>query len=69
MTSSSVELSVAAFALIRGMVRVVQAAMLGAILNNMLLVSLRSPSFLFICRPLLPSMANTALPSLLDDGY
>lgn len=55
MTSSSVELSVAAFALIRGMVRVVQAAMLGAILNNMLLVSLRSPSFcLFVdlCLPL-----------------
>ncbi|KAF8930515.1 hypothetical protein BGZ52_001028 [Haplosporangium bisporale] len=38
MTSSSVELSVAAFALIRGMVRVVQAAMLGAILNNLLLM-------------------------------
>ncbi|KAG0086359.1 hypothetical protein BGZ92_008201 [Podila epicladia] len=38
MTSSSVELSVAAFALIKGMVRVVQAAMLGAILNNLLLM-------------------------------
>ncbi|KAF9999471.1 hypothetical protein BGZ65_005187 [Modicella reniformis] len=37
MTSSSVELAVAAFALIKGMVRVVQAAMLGAILNNLLL--------------------------------
>ncbi|KAF9583279.1 hypothetical protein BGW38_009843 [Lunasporangiospora selenospora] len=38
MTSSSVELAVAAFALIKGMVRVVQAAMLGAILNNLLLM-------------------------------
>lgn len=68
MTSSSVELSVAAFALVRGMVRVVQAAMLGAILNNLLLVSLRTP-FLFICQSLLPSVVNTALTSLLDDGY
>ncbi|KAG0328000.1 hypothetical protein BG004_002637 [Podila humilis] len=38
MTSSSVELSVAAFALVKGLVRVVQAAMLGAILNNLLLM-------------------------------
>ncbi|KAF9571274.1 hypothetical protein EC968_000770 [Mortierella alpina] len=38
MTSSSVELAVAAFALIKGLVRVVQAAMLGAILNNLLLM-------------------------------
>jgi hypothetical protein len=38
MTSSSVEMAVAAFALMKGMVRVVQAAMLGAILNNLLLV-------------------------------
>ncbi|KAF9359787.1 hypothetical protein BGX26_011446 [Mortierella sp. AD094] len=38
MTSSSVELAVAAFALANGMVRVVQAAMLGAILNNLLLI-------------------------------
>lgn len=45
MTSSSVELSVAAFALIKGMVRVVQAAMLGAILNNLLLVSICVPCY------------------------
>ncbi|KAG0323623.1 hypothetical protein BGZ99_002678 [Dissophora globulifera] len=38
MTSSSVELAVAAFALMKGLVRVVQAAMLGAILNNLLLM-------------------------------
>ncbi|KAF9363951.1 hypothetical protein BGX34_002931 [Mortierella sp. NVP85] len=38
MTSSSVELAVAAFALRKGLVRVVQAAMLGAILNNLLLM-------------------------------
>ncbi|KAF9104193.1 hypothetical protein BGX27_010201 [Mortierella sp. AM989] len=38
MTSSSVELAVAAFALANGLVRVVQAAMLGAILNNLLLI-------------------------------
>ncbi|KAG0220841.1 hypothetical protein BGX31_010463 [Mortierella sp. GBA43] len=38
MTSSSVEMAVAAFALMKGMVRVVQAAMLGAILNNLLLM-------------------------------
>ncbi|KAG0005993.1 hypothetical protein BGZ79_010641 [Entomortierella chlamydospora] len=38
LTSSSVELAVAAFALANGMVRVVQAAMLGAILNNLLLI-------------------------------
>ncbi|KAI8596301.1 hypothetical protein EDD21DRAFT_388684 [Dissophora ornata] len=38
MTSSSVELAVAAFALSKGLVRVVQAAMLGAILNNLLLM-------------------------------
>lgn len=42
MTSSSVELAVAAFALLRGHVRVVQAACLGAILNNLLLVTLLS---------------------------
>jgi len=39
MTSSSVELAVAAFALRKGLIRVVQAAMLGAVLNNLLLVS------------------------------
>lgn len=39
MTSSTVELAVAAFALKNGLVTVVQAAMLGAILNNLLLVS------------------------------
>ncbi|KAF9200132.1 hypothetical protein BGZ49_009658 [Haplosporangium sp. Z 27] len=38
MTSSSVELAVAAFALKKGLVDVVQAAMLGAILNNLLLM-------------------------------
>ncbi|KAK3817428.1 MAG: hypothetical protein J3Q66DRAFT_282680 [Benniella sp.] len=38
MTSSSVELAVAAFALKKGLIRVVQAAMLGAILNNLLLM-------------------------------
>ncbi|KAF9111304.1 hypothetical protein BGX27_005117 [Mortierella sp. AM989] len=38
MTSSSVELAVAAFALKKGLVLVVQAAMLGAILNNLLLM-------------------------------
>ncbi|KAG0055917.1 hypothetical protein BGZ83_007040 [Gryganskiella cystojenkinii] len=38
MTSSSVELACAAFALMRGSVRVVQAACLGAILNNLLLM-------------------------------
>ncbi|KAF9914838.1 hypothetical protein BX616_007454 [Lobosporangium transversale] len=38
MTSSSVELAVAAFALMKGLVRVVQAAMLGAILNNLLMM-------------------------------
>lgn len=44
MTSSSVELAVAAFALRKGLVRVVQAAMLGAILNNLLLVSSLVPN-------------------------
>lgn len=39
MTSSSVELAVAAFALRKKLVSVVQAAMLGAMLNNLLLVS------------------------------
>jgi Ca2+:H+ antiporter len=39
MTSSTVELAVAAFALKSGLIVVVQAAMLGAILNNLLLVS------------------------------
>jgi Ca2+:H+ antiporter len=39
LTSSSVELAVAAFALMKGLITVVQAAMLGAILNNLLLVS------------------------------
>ncbi|KAF9138506.1 hypothetical protein BGX30_009080 [Mortierella sp. GBA39] len=38
MTSSTVELAVAAFALRNGLVQVVQAAMLGAILNNLLLM-------------------------------
>ncbi|KAF9158869.1 hypothetical protein DFQ26_007140 [Actinomortierella ambigua] len=38
MTSSTVEMSVAAFALKKGLIRVVQAAMLGAILNNLLLI-------------------------------
>lgn len=38
MTSSTVELAVAAFALRKGFIEVVQAAMLGAILNNLLLV-------------------------------
>ncbi|KAI8361683.1 calcium/proton exchanger [Mortierella sp. GBAus27b] len=38
MTSSTVELAVAAFALKSGLIVVVQAAMLGAILNNLLLV-------------------------------
>ncbi|KAF9952071.1 hypothetical protein BGZ72_006550 [Mortierella alpina] len=38
MTSSSVELAVAAFALNNGLIFVVQAAMLGAILNNLLLM-------------------------------
>ncbi|KAI1315904.1 hypothetical protein EDD11_000218 [Mortierella claussenii] len=38
LTSSSVELAVAAFALSKGLVVVVQAAMLGAILNNLLLM-------------------------------
>ncbi|KAF9958499.1 hypothetical protein BGZ70_009176, partial [Mortierella alpina] len=37
MTSSTVELAVAAFALNNGLIFVVQAAMLGAILNNLLL--------------------------------
>jgi len=40
MTSSTVELAVAAFALNNGLIFVVQAAMLGAILNNLLLVNL-----------------------------
>jgi len=39
MTSSSVELAVAIFALRHGLISVVQAAMLGAMLNNLLLVS------------------------------
>lgn len=39
MTSSTVELAVAAFALRKGFIEVVQAAMLGAILNNLLLVN------------------------------
>lgn len=39
MTSSTVELAVAAFALRKGLIEVVQAAMLGAILNNLLLVN------------------------------
>ncbi|KAG0234202.1 hypothetical protein BGW42_006840 [Actinomortierella wolfii] len=38
MTSSTVEMAVAAFALKKGLIRVVQAAMLGAILNNLLLI-------------------------------
>ncbi|KAF9580439.1 hypothetical protein BGW38_002919 [Lunasporangiospora selenospora] len=38
MTSSSIELAVAAFALKNGLIVVVQAAMLGAILNNLLLI-------------------------------
>ncbi|KAF9120619.1 hypothetical protein BGW39_011235 [Mortierella sp. 14UC] len=38
MTSSTVELAVAAFALRKGLIEVVQAAMLGAILNNLLLM-------------------------------
>lgn len=38
MTSSTVELAVAAFALRKGFIEVVQAAMLGAILNNLLLM-------------------------------
>jgi Ca2+:H+ antiporter len=38
MTSSTVELAVAAFALRGGLIVMVQAAMLGAILNNLLLV-------------------------------
>ncbi|KAG0329099.1 hypothetical protein BGZ99_003483 [Dissophora globulifera] len=38
MTSSTVELACAAFALQKGLVHVVQAAMLGAILNNLLLM-------------------------------
>ncbi|KAF8927195.1 hypothetical protein BGZ47_002275 [Haplosporangium gracile] len=38
MTSSTVELAVAAFALRNGLIEVVQAAMLGAILNNLLLM-------------------------------
>ncbi|KAG0048547.1 hypothetical protein BGZ83_006510 [Gryganskiella cystojenkinii] len=38
MTSSSVELAVAAFALVEGHIEVVQAAVLGAILNNLLLM-------------------------------
>ncbi|KAF9434429.1 hypothetical protein BGZ76_008025 [Entomortierella beljakovae] len=38
MTSSSVELAVAAFALAENLVEIVQAAMLGAILNNLLLI-------------------------------
>ncbi|KFH73961.1 hypothetical protein MVEG_01174 [Podila verticillata NRRL 6337] len=37
-TSTVVELAVAAFALRKGLIKVVQAAMLGAILNNLLLV-------------------------------
>ncbi|KAF9925057.1 hypothetical protein FBU30_005106 [Linnemannia zychae] len=38
MTSSTVELAVAAFALRKGLIEIVQAAMLGAILNNLLLM-------------------------------
>ncbi|KAF9326827.1 hypothetical protein BG006_009796 [Podila minutissima] len=37
-TSTTIELAVAAFALRKGLIKVVQAAMLGAILNNLLLV-------------------------------
>ncbi|KAG0278871.1 hypothetical protein BGZ95_002920 [Linnemannia exigua] len=38
MTSSTVELAVATFALRKGLIEIVQAAMLGAILNNLLLM-------------------------------
>ena len=41
------ELAVAAFALGKGLIHVVQAAMLGAILNNLLLVSTLIPPFFF----------------------
>ncbi|KAG0206860.1 hypothetical protein BGX28_001795 [Mortierella sp. GBA30] len=77
MTSSSVELAVAAFALKKGLIFVVQAAMLGAILNNLLLETTQTSVnvLMLTCMayiiPIalditLVSIHQSALPGLMD---